>query len=337
MDLNKGKILLITDAWHPQVNGVTRTIDSIITPLKNRGYNPIIISPNMFRTFSFPAYPEIRLAIDTHKVWNMIKKNKPDFIHIFTEGPIGIAAKMYCIINGIKHSSSFHTRYPEYIKKMWGVPTDVAYNYLKWFHSSSDKVLVPTESIRVELFNRGFNNLVVWSRGVDHTIFNNRFRRHNKEFTYIYVGRVSVEKNLSIFLDMKLDGRKVIVGDGPLLSEFKKKYKEVTFTGFLKGAALTKIMCDADIFIFPSLSDTFGIVIIEAMACGLPVIAFNVTGPKDIIVSGTGLLAETDEEFENNCKNASKIKWDRDICKRHAMTYTWDNVTEIFLKNLCGV
>lgn len=330
------KLTIVTDAWKPQVNGVVKTISSIRKPLSQMGYDVKIVCPRMFATVPCPGYGEISLAVDGHKTGAIIDRQNPDFVHIATEGPLGLSAKLHCIANGIRHTSSFHTMYPEYLKEMMGMPTEVTYGYLQWFHSSSSKILVPTHSIKRILEGKGFSNMAIMPRGVDQHMFRPMARHAERTSppTYVYVGRVSIEKNIGFFLGLDLPGKVVVIGDGPALNSLKSKHPKVTFTGFLHGKDLATRMASSDVFVFPSKSDTFGISIIEAMSCGLPVVAFDAPGPMDIIVPGTGLLSLTDEDFEKNCIDAISITWDRDMCVRHASTYTWDGVARTFSSNL---
>jgi len=328
-------VLFATDAWHPQVNGVVKTASSIRAKLLDGGMDVRMVEPGMFPNLPLVGYPEIRVAIAPHLTWGMLEDSRADHIHVFTEGPIGLATKLYCMARGIRHTSSFHAMYPEYLQSMFGLPVGPAYAYLQWFHSSSAKTMVPTPTLTRNLASKRFSNLVLLPRGVD----TSTFRPAKKEAwlprpIHVYAGRVSVEKNIAAFLSLDLPGSKVVIGDGPWLREATSKHPDVTFLGMLNADELAARLAQADVFVFPSKTDTFGIVIIEALACGLPVVAFDVQGPKDIIVPGTGLLSRDDQEFARNCRIAGSMEWNPESCVRHASQYTWETVTRTFVANL---
>lgn len=334
------KILLITDAWEPQVNGVVRTLGKVVSGCRDRGHKVEIIHPGLFHNIPCPSYPEIPLAININKVPKLIRDAKADAIHIATEGPIGAAARTWLAAKKIPFVTSFHTRFPEYISERYPIPLWMSYAYFRWFHKPSKGILVPTPSMKQELDSRNFENVKVWARGVEHSLFHPDYPDVYEGLErpiYLNVGRVSPEKNLDQFLKWNPDqGTVVLVGGGPSLEEYKKKYPHVEYRGYRKGQELAAHFASADVFVFPSLSDTFGLVNIEAMACGLPVVAYNVTGPKDIIrESKTGYLMEPDLEWElpEYCNMALKSIKPED-CISLASEYTWDNCTEMFLDNL---
>lgn len=327
------RILLATDAWAPQINGVVRTYENIRKQLEQWGNDVYVIHPDLFNTMPCPSYPEIRLAVLPKTLTaKLIGKYQPDAVHIATEGPVGSAARSYCMNNKIPFTTSFHTQFPEYIRKRVLVPLNLSYAYIRDFHRPACRTLVPTESQKQKLVERGFSKLVTWSRGVDTEIFNPA-KKHRYESAgpiFLYMGRVAVEKGIDEFLDLDLPGSKVIVGDGPDLERLKKIYKDVIFTGFKTGHELAEYVAGADVFVFPSRTDTFGIVLIEAMACGLPVAAFPVTGPVDVVENGiTGIL---DNDLQKAAIAALKLNSEK--CISAASKFTWKASAQAFLSKL---
>ncbi|WP_427453904.1 glycosyltransferase family 4 protein [Litorimonas sp. WD9-15] len=334
------KILLVTDAWHPQVNGVVRTLDKTMKSLRKRGHEVEVIAPSDgYFTLPLPTYPDIRLA---PFAYNDVKRRMlafgPEAIHIATEGPLGQMAKMLCHKWAMPFTTSYHTKFPEYIKaRMPFIPMSWSYRFVRGFHNAGGRTMVTTPSMVEFLDERGFTRLAPWARGVDTVLFNPDKKSAPDDVyaglprpIWVNVGRVAVEKNLQAFLDLDLPGSKVIVGDGPQLEELKKKYPEVTFTGAKFEVELARHFADADIFVFPSKTDTFGLVIIEAMATGLPVAAYPVSGPIDIIPgSKAGIL---DKDLKTACLAALKLKPADAIA--HAHKYSWDAVTDVFFELL---
>ncbi len=326
------KICIVTDAWHPQINGVVTTLTQTSNTLKGWGHQVKMITPELFRTIPCPTYPEIRLSITAPgTIRSMLKEFAPNAVHIATEGPLGWAARSGCRSLGIRFTTSYHTKFPEYIRLRAPVPLSWSYAMVKRFHHAAVRTMVAPTLID-ELREKGFKNLVTWSRGVDTTLF----RPRSKEFldiprpVFIYVGRVAVEKNLPAFLDLDLPGSKVVVGDGPDLAHLKQSYPKVYFMGAKRGEELAKHIAAADVFVFPSLTDTFGVVLIEAMACGIPVAAFPVTGPSYVVKHGvTGFI-------ENDLKAAALKALDLDpaACRAHASKFSWDACTRQFASNL---
>jgi glycosyltransferase involved in cell wall biosynthesis len=321
-------ILIATDAWEPQINGVVMTLKQI----KKECDDVVFITPNDFKSIPCPFYKDIRLSW----AWNvsrLIKKINPKYIHIATEGPIGFFVRNWCIQNNRNFTTSYHTKFPEYLHKMVGVPTELTYKYMKWFHSMSSAVMVTTNSLKQELEGRGFKNLVKWTRGVDTNLFyplSKNARIANDRPTYLYVGRVSKEKNIEAFLDLKLEGNKTVVGDGPELKRLSKKYPDVFFTGALKGNDLALFYRTADVFVFPSKTDTFGMVIIEALACGTPVAAYPVTGPKDILTPEVGAMNDN-----LGVAIQEALKLDRNKCTEFVQkNYVWSKTAKMFIDNL---
>ena len=329
------KTLIVTDAWLPQVNGVVRTLEHVVAELEAEGHEVSLITPAGFRTLPMPTYPEIRLSLTTSAtVRHQIEKLAPDHIHIATEGPLGIAARKACLKLGRTFTTSYHTRFPEYLRARVPVPVGLTYAWLRRFHNAGTACLVATESIANDLTGRGFSNVTAWTRGVDHALFHPRDRAElADEFDFerpifINVGRVAVEKNLEAFLELDLPGTKLIVGDGPARKSLERRYPDAHFLGARSGEPLARAYCAADVFVFPSLTDTFGNVLLESLACGVPVAAFPVPGPLDVIGdSGAGVL---DNDLRKAALAALEIP--REKALEHAEKFTWAECARIFLE-----
>jgi glycosyltransferase involved in cell wall biosynthesis len=335
------RILLATDAWEPQVNGVVRTLTRVVAELKAMGHTVEVISPDQFKTFPLPTYPEIKVAIGVYEpVQERFKAFEPEAIHIATEGPIGLAARRICVEWKLPFTTSYHTRFPEYVSARLPLPLAAGYAYMKWFHKPSGRLMVATPTLRDELTEHGFRNISAWSRGVDTEVFHPRREGDSDVFAalkkpiFLYVGRVAVEKNIEAFLALDLPGTKVVVGPGPQLDELKVKYPDAVFTGPKSGEDLTAAYNSADVFVFPSLTDTFGLVLLEAMACGTPVAAYPAPGPIDIIPnSGAGVLAVgATEGLREACLEALKL--DRRQVRAFAEKFSWRACAEDFVRNL---
>ena len=327
------RLALVTDAWAPQINGVVRTLMRVTQELEARGFKILVISPDSFATVPCPGYPEIRLALfPRRKVRRMIEAFEPEAIHVATEGTLGMAARRYCLKRGLAFTTSFHTRFPEYIQARLGIPPNWGYAWLRWFHRPATAVMVATSSLRTELESRGFRNIVAWSRGVDTELFRPRevdlFDLPRPIF--LCVGRVAIEKNLDAFLRLDLPGSKVVVGDGPQLESLKQRYPKVLFTGAKVGEELARHYASSDVFVFPSRTDTFGLVILEALATGLPVAAYPVPGPLDVIDGSP--VGRLDDDLGTAAREALSIP--RDACRDYALGFSWDRCTEQFLGNL---
>lgn len=329
------KIIIVTDAWYPQVNGVVRTLDETSKQLKKLGHEVKLISPEGFLTIPCPTYPEIRLSLfPGAKVSSMIREFNPDCLHISTEGPLGLSARGYASRNGLAFTSAYHTRFPEYVHARTKLPLKLTYSFLRWFHSRSELVMVPTEEVKKDLIKYKIGNPKIWSRGVDLEIFKpKKGRRKNKKPILLNVGRVAVEKNLEAFLKIDLPYEKWVVGDGPALKELKKKYPEVIFHGAKNKEELEYYYNKADVFVFPSKTDTFGLVLLEAMACGLPVAAFPVSGPLDVIgSSNAGCL---NSSLKEACKKALLIP--RKVPREYAKTFSWEATSKTFETYLVSI
>ncbi|WP_041042259.1 glycosyltransferase family 4 protein [Paramagnetospirillum magnetotacticum] len=333
------RILVVTDAWLPQVNGVVRTLDTLRAELERTGHQVVMVTPDRFRSLPCPTYPEIRLAFKPgRKLAAMIEAAQPCAIHIATEGPLGWAARRYCLRRKIPFTSAYHTKFPEYIKARFGVPLPISYAVMRRFHDASSRVMVATQGIESELAGRGFSNIARWSRGVDTELFRPRpeVRGADGPFAhlagpiFLYVGRVAVEKNIEAFLALDLPGSKAVVGDGPQADEMKRRFPEVHFAGARFGEDLARHYAAADVFVFPSRTDTFGLVLLEALASGLPVAAYPVPGPNDVI--GTSPAGVLDEDLGLAAEAALRI--DPALCRAHALTFSWEACTLQFLDNL---
>lgn len=330
------KILIVTDAWHPQVNGVVRTLTMTRDHLRSMGHIVEMITPEAFKTIPCPTYPEIRLAVlPGRKVGSVIQQLKPDFIHIATEGPLGLAARKFAKQNSFLFTTAYHTRFPEYVRSRVRLPLAVTYSFLRWFHGASHLVMAPTQTVIDDLSKWRVGRPVLWPRGVDLDLFKptERMQTKNKakkKPVFIYVGRVSVEKNLEAFLSLDLPGEKHVVGDGPAMLALQARFPEAVFHGSRQMAELPKFYNDADVFVFPSKTDTFGLVLLEAMGCGLPVAAYPVTGPIDVIgMSGAGAL---NHDLREACLEALNI--DRKLVRAQAEQFSWQAATLIFEKHL---
>lgn len=328
---NNMKIMLVTDAWHPQVNGVTYTW-SYITKLIKEKHDVFVLSPYVEGAeHIFKIQGNIPIVINAPQlVKKYYEQIKPDRIHIATEGSLGLAMRQYCRTNSINYNTSYHTRLAEYGWVLYGVPRFLTWLYVRWFHSYSKKVLVTTKSIAKQL---GLRNSIVWGRGVDTSIFNTHGRsRSSLEKTIITVGRVSKDKNLDDFCKIK-GYRKILVGDGPYLKTLKSKYKDVKYTGYVAHKDLKDIYTKADIFVFPSKLDTFGLVILEAMACGLPVVAYNVPSPSDIVLDGyTGHLGDN---LEHNIERVfCRLDDFSENARKYAETQSWSSIADQFVSHL---
>lgn len=327
-------ILIVTDAWLPQINGVVRSLQWTAQELEKMGVRVEFLSPQEFVTIPCPTYPDIRLSL-THRraVQRRMAAYGCEHLHIATEGPLGLLAASAARRTGTPYTTGYHTRFPEYVEARWPLPVSWFYAWFRRFHNFGAGCMVATETLRQDLASRGFRNLKMWSRGVDADLF-----RPTEDSVlppdlprpiFINVGRVSVEKNIKAFLNLDLPGSKVVVGDGPQLASLRKDYPDVYFTGAKSGEDLARHFASADVFVFPSLTDTFGLVLLEALACGVPVAAYPVMGPRDVIGdSGTGILSE---DLRQAALDALKIPADR--CRDWALRYSWASCTQQFLDN----
>mgnify|MGYP003627517473 CR=1 FL=1 len=328
------RIVVVTDAWFPQVNGVVRTLRTVGDQVERMGHAVKFITPDLFRTVPCPTYPEIRLCINAGgRLAAMMEHERPDAVHIATEGPLGMAARRWCLRHDFPFTTAFHTRFPDYVHARFRVPVRWSWAVLKWFHEPSMGVMVATRTLETELNERGITNTKRWTRGVDLDLFRpvqNTLFDHLEAPIYLFVGRVAVEKNIEAFLKLDLPGTKVVVGDGPQRRQLQAAFPDTVFAGEQHGEALAMHFSAADVFVFPSLTDTFGLVMLEAMACGLPVAAFPVPGPVDVVTDPkAGVL---DRDLAKAVYGALALSGDD--TRRHATGYSWENCARLFLSNL---
>lgn len=343
------RIALITDAWEPQVNGVVNTLIATAKCLRGSGHQVRMISPLGLRTFACPTYPEIRLAYRPYnKVAASLDAFEPDSIHIATEGPMGLAARRYCLHRGLDFTTAYHTRFPEYVHARSRLPLALTYRWLRWFHGPSRAMMVPTPRIKQTLEQRGFRNTALWGRGVDTAHFAPRALDSALDSApdsapdsasdsasiarplLLYVGRLSIEKNIEAFLQVDVPGTKWVIGDGPLRATLEAKYPQARFLGAQPHQDLPSYYHCADVFVFPSRTDTFGLVLIEAMACGVPVAAYPVAGPIDVVAHGrSGILHQ---DLTLACREALVLR--RADAREHALGYSWEAATAQFLQHL---
>jgi len=328
-------ILIITDNLPEQINGVVTTYKNIEACAVLDGYNIVVLHPGWFRYIDCPGYNEVKIAYP-RKVGEKIEEIRPDYIHIATEGPLGLRARKYLSLHNYRYNTAYHTKFPEGLKKLFHIPETITWKFVKWFHKHSGKVLTTTESMVEELQAHGFGGEVIpWTRGVDRNIFDPKHRHDSINGKYLLcVSRVSKEKNLEDFFELKYPGyQKIMVGDGPMLETYKKRYPDVHFTGFKTGEALARYYANAEVFVFPSKWETFGIVMIESMACGTPVAAYNCQGPADVIDQGvTGFMVEEREGLQVAIDKCLKIN--RDDVHRVGLRWTWEAAWKIFKDNL---
>jgi glycosyltransferase involved in cell wall biosynthesis len=329
------RILVATDAWHPQVNGVVRTLTMMADAAKAFGVEVSFLTPSSFRTFAMPSYPDLRLALPYQaKIARLIAEARPDSIHIATEGPIGLLVRRHCRKHDLPFTTSFHTRFPEYISARLPVRESWIWAALRRFHGASQAVMAATPALANELRARGFCNVVLWPRGVDTDQF---YPRAAADLglprpVFLCVGRVAVEKNLEAFLDLDLPGSKAIVGDGPARAALERKYPQAVFLGARQGEELAQAYAAADVFVFPSKTDTFGLVLLEALASGVPVAAFPVTGPRDVI--GSAPVGALNDDLHLACLSALQIS--PQACREFAAGHTWEASARIFVENATG-
>ncbi|WP_034294288.1 glycosyltransferase family 1 protein [Herbaspirillum sp. RV1423] len=327
------RIAIVSDAGEPQVNGVVNTLRATQQCLRSKGHDVLMLAPRDFRTFACPTYPEIRLAYKPYaKIAAALDAFKPDCIHISTEGPMGLAARRYCIRNKLDFTTAYHTRFPEYLSARKLLPKALTYRLMRWFHGPSKAIMVPTPKMKESLEQHGFRNVALWGRGVDTEHFRPATEDHAciVRPLFLYVGRVAVEKNIEAFLKLDLPGSKWVIGDGPQREELEQRYPQVRFLGAKGHDELPAYYNCADVFVFPSRTDTFGLVLVEAMACGVPVAAYPVEGPIDVVADGvSGALSE---ELDVACMDALQLS--RDDVRAHALGYSWEAATQQFLQHL---
>ena len=332
------RILIVTDAWKPQVNGVVRTLTTVVQELQAMGHVVDVIGPDRFRTVPCPTYSDIALSLlPRRRLIRLIDAFRPDALHIATEGPLGLAARSWAKRSGFAFTTAFHTRFAEYVQARIGLPVRPIYAWMRHFHSAGQGTMVATQSLRDELKARGFLNIRSWTRGVDLSLFKPYPRTEFADLPgpiFIYVGRVAVEKNIEAFLALDLPGTKLVVGDGPARAALAQKYPEVRLEGALEGEALVRAYAASTVFVFPSRTDTFGLVLLEALACGIPVAAYPVQGPLDVL--GEAPVAALDEDLKAACLKTLQIARHpgNPTPRAFALGYSWRECTLQFLRNI---
>ena len=332
------RILIATDAWHPQVSGVVRTLDSTTRVLQEWGHAVEVVEPSPYWSIPFPFYPDVPMCLPrTGRIYERILRFRPDHVHIATEGGIGLVVRRFCRKQGWRFTSSYHTRFPEYLRRLTRLPEGVTYRFLRWFHRVSSALLIATSSLEKELIARGFSSPVKrWSRGVDLAVFHPRPKVETgyKRPFLLYVGRVSHEKGIDEYLQLQSKGTTFVVGDGPARECLERRYPSAVFLGHRQGQELGEIYANSDLFVFPSRTDTFGVVVIEALASGLPVAAYPVTGPGDIVTDER--FGALDDDLGRAVERALTTG-NPAACAEEGRTYTWESCTRQFLANLVPV
>lgn len=332
------RIAIVTDAWEPQVNGVVRTLQSVRKVLEAQGHKVLVISPDLFYSVPCPTYPEIRLAmVRSRTIGDLLDDFSPHAVHLATEGPVCVAARRWCLRHDFPFTTAYHTQFPDYVEARSGVPAEWVWRYIRWFHAPAQSILASTPSIRQALVDHGLTRVRHWGRGVDLASFRPGLEPHPvmaalEGPVQLYVGRVAVEKNLEAFLASTRPGTRVVVGDGPARAALAAKYPQARFLGPMFGAELASAYAAADVFVFPSKTDTFGLVMIEALACGTPVAAYPVTGPVDILTPETGAM---DEDLDVAIARA--LTKDRAVCADYGSSFTWEASAHQFLMALVPI
>jgi glycosyltransferase involved in cell wall biosynthesis len=327
------RIALVTDAWAPQTNGVVKTLSTTISQLREWGHDVLVIEPTRFRTFPCPTYPEIRLAWFPYgELARSLDAFGLEALHIATEGPLGLSARRWCLRQRFPFTTSYHTQFPEYVRARLPIPLAVSYAHLRRFHGAAERTMVATPTLQRLLEARGFRHMARWTRGVDTQLF----KPADKQYLpwprpiAVYVGRVAVEKNIEDFVRLDWPGTKVVIGDGPARAQLERDHPQTRFVGYKYGEELARHIAAADVFVFPSRTDTFGLVLLEAMACGVPVAAYPVTGPIDVVIDGvTGVLRD---DLLVAAREALQL--DPAACRRYALEHSWEAATRQFLRNL---
>jgi glycosyltransferase involved in cell wall biosynthesis len=327
------RILIATDAWYPQVNGVVRTLSALAKAIEGFGARIDFLTPEGMPSVAMPSYPGIRLALpNPFKISRQINSMRPDAIHIATEGPIGHIVRWHCRARRRPFTTSFHTRFADYAVARWPIPEETIWTWLRWFHNAGRGTMAATPSLADELSARGFRSVMRWPRGVDSDLFRPRPKRDLgvKPPIFLTVGRLAVEKNLEAFLALDLPGTKVVVGEGPARAQLTQRFPDAIFLGAKEGEELASIYASADVFVFPSRTDTFGLVLLEALSSGVPVASFPVPATRDVV--GAAPVAVLDEDLRSACIQALNLS--RADCLEYARTMTWEASAKCFLTNL---
>lgn len=327
------RITLISDAWHPQINGIVTAITHLGRALTQLEHSVEVIAPDRFRTWACPGYPDVGLAFGCGpRLRPLINSFEPEAIHLMTEGPVGFAARRYCRQRRVPYTTSFHSYFAEYLKLRIGLPLSISYAYLRWFHSRSERVMVATDSLRRHLLGKGFSRLVEWPLGVDTELYQPRDKAfiQDQRPVFMYVGRVAIEKNVEAFLRLDLPGTRYVIGDGPQREELESRYPKARFLGYQRGDVLARFLAAADVLVFPSVTDTFGLVLLEALACGVPVAAYPVQGPNDVLRDPRiGIL---DRDLGRAALDALALN--PEDCRRYALQWSWVNSARQFIDKL---
>jgi glycosyltransferase involved in cell wall biosynthesis len=324
------RIAIVTDAWFPQVNGVVRTLNKTISLLESWGHEILVVNPGQFRSMPLPTYPDIPLALFPYrKLKALLDEFQPDAIHLSTEGPLGWAGRRYCLRNNFPYTTTYHTRFPEYVRLRAPIPLALSYAFVRTFHKRAVLTMVATRSMKQTLEEHGFKNLQYWTRGVDieHFVPQEQSVIDLPRPIAVYLGRVAVEKNIEDFLNLKFNGSKVVIGDGPALNDLKRRYPDAHFLGYRENGDLARHLASADVMVFPSKTDTFGLVMLEAMACGVPVATYPVEGPLDVIKNSVNGCM--DDDLQTAMERALKV--DREQCRKFAEGNSWEACTQQFL------
>jgi glycosyltransferase involved in cell wall biosynthesis len=327
------RVVVATDAWHPQINGVVHTLSELARAAPRLGASIAFLTPEGLPCLPLPTYPDIRLAVARPRaIARRIVEMRPAAIHIATEGPLGLLVRQYCRTNGLAFTTSFHTRFPEYVAARTPIPENWTWAALRWFHGAAGGVMAATPALQAELVSRGFDNVMTWPRGVDATLFRPRTDADLglPRPVFLTVGRLAVEKNIEAFLALDLPGTKVVVGDGPARAELTRRFPDAVFLGVRQGEDLARVYAAADVFVFPSRTDTYGLVLLEALASGVPVAAFPVSGPRDVV--GDVPVAVLDQDLRAACINALTLS--REECRAFALGETWEASARCFLGNV---
>jgi glycosyltransferase involved in cell wall biosynthesis len=326
------RVLIATDAWRPHICGVVTTLEALAASIRSLGSTVEFITPEEFNCVPLPTYPGLRCALPAPAaIASRIRQYRPDAIHIATEGPIGLMVRRHCLRNRLPFTTSFTTRFPEYIAARVPFPVAWGYAFLRRFHACAETTMVSTPSLALELVAKGFKRVKIWSRGVDTDLFrpDRAIGLDLPRPIFLNVGRIAPEKNLEAFLTLSLPGTKVVIGEGPQEQELRQRFPAVKFLGSMSGERLAEHVAAADVFVFPSRTDTFGIVQLEALACGVPVAAFPVAGPMDVI--GRSPVGVLDEDLQRACMEALKLS--REACREHALRFSWRPSAEQFLSH----
>jgi len=327
------RIVLVSDAWHPQINGIVTTVNNLCQAITKLGHTVELITPDRFRTWPCPGYPDVGLAFGCGpRLRPLINTFEPEAIHLMTEGPIGFAARRYCRHCRFSYTTSFHSYFPEYLKLRIGVPLVISYAYLRWFHSRSEQIMVATDSLRGDLSGKGFSRLVQWPLGVDTELFRPGDKTYIRDQrpVFMFVGRVAIEKNVEAFLRLDLPGTKYVIGDGPQRRELESRYPRARFLGYEQGEVMAQYLAASDVLVFPSVTDTFGIVLLEALACGVPVAAYPVQGPSDVL--GDHRIGILDRDLRRAALDALALN--PEDCRRYALQWSWEKSARRFIDNI---